>query len=229
MLYKAIVLTLHDCMFPWFDKWVENVNTLEKYGWHVLIFTDMPIESKGNITVHQMTLDEYADRIEKKTGVRPSIVARTTKYSDLHPALGYVFSEYLKGYDFWVWSNFDVCFGRLDRFLPDSFLNTLDMFSNDPDSFCGPFTMVRNEERMNTMFMRCPSWKEIFRDPKTRAFDESKELYKVVGDEKVRVEYRYWQGNDTPLEMKPDGTLIDQATGQEVMMNHFRHTKRWPL
>jgi hypothetical protein len=53
-------------------------------------------------------------------------------------------------------------FGRLDHFLPDGYLETLDVFTDDTKAINGCFTLFRNNEKCNNLFKEIPNWKEAF-------------------------------------------------------------------
>ena len=48
------------------------------------------------------------------------------KLCDYKPAYGYLFQEYLEGYEYWGYCDVDMIFGNLKRFLPDNVIGEYD-------------------------------------------------------------------------------------------------------
>lgn len=203
----------------WIEQYREHVATLAQYGFDFFIPTDR---------------EDFARRCYGKLGaVLPEEFDDPRKLSDAQPALGLIYDDVIAGYDFWGYTNLDVVYGRLDRWVTDELLSGCDVFGNDPNSMCGPFSLLRNCDRANSLFMDVPGWPQILEDRKFHGFDEGA-FAEAVRNSDVRQEYRFWQGFDTytepRLRLAVDGTLYDdQQGGKEIMMYHFRRTKRWPL
>lgn len=71
------------------------------------------------------------------------------KLCDFKPAYGYIFSEYIKNYDFWGHIDFsDTVLGNLRAFLTDDVFD-----SNDKIHIYGHLTLYRNNEENNKRFM----------------------------------------------------------------------------
>ncbi len=94
------------------------------------------------------------------------------KLCDIKPAYGYVFSEYVEGYDFWGHlDNSDTLLGDLRKFIPDEVLSAYDKIH----SF-GHLTLYRNTPEKNMRFRIPPSCgttiQELFSRPEVTGFDE---------------------------------------------------------
>lgn len=239
MLKKVFLSPLFKYPIPWMDKYYKNFNNLSD-GWEHFIFTDGDLKSKGNIKVFPMNSFEFIDLVEKKTGVTPCIPAPSHKTQDMRPALGLILEDYIKGYDFWGHTDFDTVLGNLDKYIPEKLLSSCDLFSNDPDAVNGIFSLYRNNDFVNNLFKECPEWIEIFRDEKFCAFEEKKfsELVlKVKAEGRIRFIDRFWQEHDQQPDHRPfpklklneDGSLINAVTGKEMLMFHFKRTKKYPL
>ena len=160
---KVFVILMFGKPFPWIDKFIDSVQHLEKYGWCWKIFTPNKFESKGNVEIVPMTIDEFNLLVEKKTGITPLTYITdkgipSSHVTDYMVAYGKIFEDYLKC-DFWgMMGGPDIVFGRLDRFLPDSFLEDCDIFTDDVKAINGCFTLFRNTEEINTLFKKIPNW-----------------------------------------------------------------------
>lgn len=214
------------CWEPHFRAHVER---LKPFGWDFLIINDF---------------DWYRQRVRETLGVEPTPNApRTRKCGDWDPMIGRVFAKELAGYDFWGHVGLDCVFGRLEKFLPDTRLNLIDVFGNDPDAICGPLSVYRNTEAVNSLFYRFADWRTVFESDHFYGFDET-EFNEVVRDAAKKREISFHsdfnQSHDKQrhhlpmpkLHILPNGALIDDPLQKEVMMFHFNRKdidRTWPV
>lgn len=214
-------------MPDYMDKYIANTESLKQYGFEWLIFNDK---------------DKFIALIKEKLGIDPTHALEGNLYnpSEFRPAYGLIFEDYLKGYDFWGHTDHDVVYGRLDRFMSDEFLANTDIYGNDPDALCGPFSIYRNTPKVNILFTEHPEWREQFLSQKYYAFDElgmSDVCRKARDEGRIRFKSGFMQEHDkqrdhmpTPhIKMLADGALINTITNKEMMMFHFQKTKVWPI
>lgn len=225
MLRKLFIRVWIGPLPSWYDKWVEHTATLKPYGFDFLVENDY---------------EAFRERCHAKLGIDINVTPGTRKAGDFDPAYGVLFEDELKGYDFWGHTGLDVCYGRLDRFVSDEFLSGLDIFGNDPNAICGPFSLYRNCETVNNLFRERTDWPEILEANRMYGFDEIEFSDVVVSAaEEGRINFKsgFWQSHDvqrghnpTPqMSIKPDGTLWDRVTQQETMMFHFHRYRQWPI
>jgi hypothetical protein len=203
-----------------------NTAALQKYGFEWLVVHDY---------------DFFREKVEKSLGVEIAPyneIAGTRKAGDFDPAYGQIFAKELEGYDFWGHTGLDCAYGRLDRFVSDEFLAGCDVFGNDPGAICGPFSLYRNTERVNSLFRRVPNWERLLGDARMCGFDEiqfNEVVQKAARDGEIRFKTAFWQSNDHQaghgdggrMTIRPDGTLWDDVKGSETMMFHFNRTRKW--
>jgi len=250
MLKKVFLLDIFGREYDWMDKYIANCNTLAKDGWEWLIITDQTnFEGRDNVKVISMTQDELEYRIKVKLEMNVDLKEKRKidgrAISEFHPAFGIIFEEFILGYDFWGYTNNDVIYGRLSHFIPDEFLNNLDIFGNDPEQMNGIFSLLRNIPEVNNLFKEIPDWKGLLRGVHYTAFDEiiiTKAVIKARAEGRLRVEFREWREGDRlyagmramhqpkpQIKMEKNGALINTVTGEEIMMFHFGGCKRWCL
>lgn len=83
-----------------------------------LIFTDISYEREipKNVYFINLSIEEVKTIASKKLGFRVNIDF-PYKLCDFKPAYGYIFSDYIDGYQFWGQSDIDVIYGDMMNFL----------------------------------------------------------------------------------------------------------------
>lgn len=254
-LKKVFLQTQFGAPHAWSARYFDNFQMLAPYDWHLKVFTPNAWTSDGNIEIIPMTLAEFDDRIEKTCGVHPrNFIENGAPHklvSDYYPAYGHILQEFIQGYTYWGHTNWDMVYGRLDHFIPDSVLADSDIWSDDVDAINGIFCLYRNTERVNNLFRQVPEWERMFVTHEPCAFDE---LHMTLAVRKMKNEIKFRhpqyfpnhsydrlpQHKPTPnLYFEPDGALIERYEeplaapkkhyGREIMAFHFSSTKKWPL
>jgi hypothetical protein len=212
---------------PWMDEWRRNVGGLRRYGFDFRVFNDYEMVKDRCTRVMGITLPSYEAMANTRKGVAG-------------PCYGELFAEELQGYGFWGHCDQDTVFGRLDRFVSDEFMDDCDVFGNDPDAICGPFSLYRNCGAVNALYRRIPDWERLYSVPGYADIEEvpfTEVVRRAAQAKEIRFKSAFWQAHDNQPRHKPeprlklleDGTLMDAVAAQEIMMFHFRRTKRWPL
>lgn len=167
-LSKVFLMNQFGSPFEWNQKWIDNVQRLGEFGFDFKIFTPNKLESKGNVEIVPMTIEEFNELVEKKVGINPNMHITPEGIPSFHitdfiVAYGALFNDYTNGYDFWGATGFDDVFGRLEYYLPDNLLSQVDIFSDDVNAMNGNFCLLRNNDTVNNLFKQIPDWEKIFR------------------------------------------------------------------
>lgn len=185
---------------------------------------------------------DFNDRCEDRLGFRPrTIVWGSGKLWDYRPALGLIYADLIKDFDFWGHTDFDCVFGDVGKWVSDEFLADLDVHSNHGVYVCGCWTLYRNISRVNNLFREGgPEWVDQLKAPEPTGWVEG--LYsRWLEASGLRYKYTFWQGDPytaTPKLEYKDGQLFQYPefkyapgvkTREEIMMFHFRRSKKWPL
>lgn len=165
---KAFLLTQFGPPFPWAAKLYENFQRLAPYGFDLIVLSSTADkEVRGNVTIIPMTLDQFNDRVYAATSIRTGntldvngVPSKLT--SDYYPAFGEIFADLLAGYDYWSITNWDVVFGRLDHFLPDSELAKYDIWSDDRGHINSLCCFYRNVPEINALYRQVKNWQQMF-------------------------------------------------------------------
>jgi len=138
-----------------------------------LIFSDIHYDGDipSNVTIINKSIDEIKCLAEKKLGFAVTIDA-PYKLCDFKPAYGYIFSEYIQGYDFWGQSDIDIIYGDIRKFMSEEVLNKYDFISMRHDYTTGCFALYRNNPLMTGIFKRSRDFELVFTSSKHLCFDE---------------------------------------------------------
>lgn len=193
-------------------QFLEHKKKLEKWGYEILIDTD---------------IEGFKKRVKSILGIEYEGLPNTGKVWDFRGALGLLYQEELKGYEFWGHCDFDMVFGDIPSFFPPSFYENLDIHSNHHSYICGPWTIYRNKKEVNELFMSVENWKGFMRGEPNGWVE--REFSRAVEKSGLNYKYTFEQGNpyiNPKLTEHGDSLFQD---GLEIAMFHFRLTKRWPL
>lgn len=88
------------------------------------------------------------------------IVAYPYVLVEFKPALGHIFSDFLGQYSHWGYSDLDILFGDLERWITPDELNDFDIVTygfGDQDRIYlrGQFTFHRNNDKINQLWRKC--------------------------------------------------------------------------
>lgn len=174
-------------------------------------------------------LDGFKKRVKDKLGIEYTGLEGTGKVWDLRCALGLLYEDEIKNYDFWGHTDFDCVYGDVDKWVSDEFLAGLDLHSNHHSYVNGCWSLYRNCPEVNNLFKQYPQWKEKMMYPEANGWVEE-EYSRTLEGSSLRYEYTFWQGNPYTTEpnLKKKGGKLYQD-GQEIMMFHFRRSKKFPL
>lgn len=228
---KKLIITPYFGPFPeWMDLFIADYDrTLSRMGYDWQLDTD---------------LEGFKKRVKDKLGIDYPGVRGGTKVWDYRCALGLLYEEELKGYDYWAHVDFDVIWGDVNTFLPDSELSKLDVYSGHSEYICGCFSLYRNCPEVNSLFKRYGMWEIMLSAPASTAWVE-REFSRILELSGLRYTYTFHQGFPWTREphIKKEGNKLFQylssekntslsnpeMTWKEIMFFHFRYSKRWPL
>ena len=184
MLQKSIaILTCWYGIYPWyFPYFVHSCRFNPTVDFIIITDNDEIIHNKPeNIILIHRSLDELKINFEKKLGFSVSIDF-PYKLCDFKPAYGYLFPEVIKNYDFWVIGDVDVVYGDIRAFMTDLLLNEYDVISSRHDYITGSFCLFRNNEYINSLFMKSKDFKKVFTSSDNFCFDECNYQFKELAE-----------------------------------------------
>ncbi len=177
--YRLAVLNPYFGRLPnVFPYWLKTCGFNPTIDWFV--FTDDERAFDGtfeearpqNVKFIRLSLNQVRIKIEEIVGFEVPLF-RPYKICDYRPAYGLVFKEYLKEYDFWGYSDLDVLFGNIRKFVTDDKLEKYDRIYTN-----GYLSFYRNTEEVNNWFRTLltkpgrENWKEVFSTEQNWEYDE---------------------------------------------------------
>ena len=120
-----------------------------------------------NVKVVYMTLNELRVKVQSLFSEISVSLETPYKLCDYKPAYGYIFSEYIKGYDYWGHCDNDLIFGNIKKFVNYSKLEKYDKLG-----VLGHLTIYKNTKNNNELFKSNDRYKTVFSSEQIFQFDE---------------------------------------------------------
>ena len=159
------------CYFP---AWLISAKAQKNIDF--LLITDLFTEESDNIKILNWSFEQTRQYIQTKFDFKISL-ERPYKFCDYKPAYGYIFEEFLKGYDFWGHCDIDTIFGDLYSFLQEP------LEKYDAIGRWGHLSLYKNATGINRLFMSDKglfNYKEVFSNDYSYAFDETSGMKMIV-------------------------------------------------
>ena len=136
-----------------------------------LVVSDQMISNlPSNVRTVSMSLDEMKSLAQRKLEMPDICLQRPYKCCDFRPAFGLIFEDYLRGYDYWGYCDFDMVFGDLNNFF-----TKYNLYSYDKFLTLGHLTLIRNTREVIERYKDNGSkigYREVFCSDKSCLFDE---------------------------------------------------------
>ncbi len=143
---------------------VENNPTID-----FLLFTDVEVENPPeNLHIFKFSFEELHALFQQNFDFKICL-NKPYKFCDFRPSYGEVFAEYISGYDFWGYTDTDMVYGNLRKFVTDDLLDKYDHIFGR-----GHFSLYRNVKEVNREYrnVAIPTYKQVYTYDEGRAFDE---------------------------------------------------------
>jgi hypothetical protein len=124
--------------------------------------------------------------------------------------------------------------GDIEAFMPDEFLNCLDWYSSHHQYISGCFSLYRNTLKVNKLFMTVPEWQDKMTETRSSGWVEN-EYSRAMERSQLRFAYTFnqgWPWTIEPPQLKKEGKKLFQninGVWKEIMLFHFKMSKKWPL
>ena len=165
-------------LYPWyFPYFIHSCSFNPSVDFIIITENKELISNKPeNVIIIHQTIEEIKTTASQKLGFTVYIDC-PYKLCDFKPAYGFLFPEIIKGYDFWGHGDIDVMYGNIRDFMTEDILNDYDVISSRHDYVAGTFSLYKNTEQMNMLFMQSKDYKKVFTNPEHFCFDECSNLF----------------------------------------------------
>lgn len=234
------ILVLVPYFGPW-PEWTEFFLATCRWNrsvdWLFLGDAGPPGRLASNLRHVPMTLAELRDVAQRRIGCAIDM-RRAYKICDLRLAFGRIFDEHLAGYDCFGWSDIDIVYGDLRRFLTPELLEH-DVITFNEEHLSGHLTFVRNAPRARDLHLALPDFLSQVGGAEYHHLDEphpgALSGFRVHARESFNTPLSKlipWRDGRFvfPTEWRwRDGSLTnDLDTGVEFLYLHFMHWKGGP-
>ena len=145
MIMKIMIFSVYFGKLPnYFELWIKSCEKNTNIQFRVITDDRRGYLLPSNVSIEYMTFESFRDKVQKCFDFEISLNV-PYKLCDFKPAYGYIFEEYLKGYDYWGYADLDMIFGDITRFLPNG--------QYDKISHLAHLCLIRNTYENNRLFI----------------------------------------------------------------------------
>lgn len=173
-------------IIPYFGELPPNIITFlnsckfnPTIDWY--IFTDSIVNKIAiphNVKIITTAFQNIKKRISKIIGRTDFVLDSPYKIVDYKPLFGLIFADYLQSYDYWGYSDMDVLYGDIRKFISKGLEDDLDKIGE-----LGHFTLFRNTDEINNRYKLKIEDKNLFstasQSPFISHFDEGAGINKI--------------------------------------------------
>lgn len=170
--FKIVLLIPYFGEWPeWFPFFLLSCSYNKTISW--VFYTDclIPDKTPSNVTFKKITFKGYKEMVSNKLDIKFDPDS-PYKLCDLKPALGYIHTEDIAGYDYWGFSDIDLVYGNLREYFTAERLAKYDLLSTHSRRISGHFCLMRNTEKMRNAFKLIKNWQQRLADNEHYALDE---------------------------------------------------------
>jgi hypothetical protein len=168
----GIIIPYFGALPEWFPYFQDTSTYNKELHWFLFSDHQIPHERKPNFTFSLLQKQDFVDLVRKKTGFNVNIDS-PYKLCDFKPLFGKIFEDFLMGFDFWGYSDVDMVYGNVSRFITNKLFKNYDIISTYHGYLSGPFSLFRNCEAINTLHKNIYDIENILADPKHYGIDEN--------------------------------------------------------
>lgn len=186
---KYIVLIPYFGKTPeWWPFYIRGVRANKSIDFIIISDCIKPVAEVDNLRVINASLSDIR---KKASQVLDRDVALThfKKLCDLKPMYGLIFSDLIKGYDFWGFGDIDLVYGNLSHFI-DPQASKADILSFRSLWLSGSLAFFRNTPVINSLYRQSRIWTQVVESPVHIGFGEMcgiRYLERIAGREFVEI------------------------------------------
>jgi hypothetical protein len=241
----AIVNTFFGSPPPWLPAFFRSCQTNPDVHWLIYADFEAAFPLPPNVAIKPIDLPDFNARASAAVGTTIAIDrSGLRKVCDFKPVYGLMFADDLRDFDWWAYSDLDVIWGDIGRFVTDDMLNTHIIISPRQRKLGGHGTFWRNTEANNRTFEIIPDVRAQFTHPLYVRIDENilthhlreriaqssfKARPKIYWEQEMTITAEYQKellASDRDWELTWRAGRAFDAEGREVMYLHFHKLKQ---
>lgn len=214
---KICIIIIWFGKFPDYFKLWEMSCAYNKNVADFLLITDQhPENLSQNIRITETTIQELQKKMSSSLGFEVCF-EKPFKSCDFRPAFGQIFTEELKGYQYWGHCDMDQIFGDLSILSP-----YLEKFEKIGRS--GHLTLYKNNDRMNGLYQQSGAlfdYKNVFTSNANYAFDERTGICRIA--QKNEVSYKNITKLRADLTVKAKQLVMNDVRNYPEQLFYWEH------
>ncbi|SUB23863.1 DUF6625 family protein [Avibacterium avium] len=166
--YKKINMIIpYFGQFPnYFPLFLRSCERNPSITWTIISDNKTSYKYPKNVNFVFMTFHDLKDKVQSLFEF-PIYLETPYKLCDYKPAYGYIFKDLITDFDYWGYCDLDVIYGDIRKFISEEILKFKKIF------LLGHFSLIKNEDMFNKMFMRNEFYREVFSNKDPYNFDET--------------------------------------------------------
>jgi hypothetical protein len=177
---KVVVIIAYYGNWPneYLDLFLKGLENNQMIDYLFITDNELPNINGNQLKKIHLTLEELKNFVNNKVDFKVKL-NNVRKLCDLKPLYGFLFEDYIREYQFWAYGDIDILLGDLDTNLPN-LLNNYDIITFHPYWISGPFTIFKNNDFCNKLFLKSKHISEILSNEKYLGFDECGKKYEKL-------------------------------------------------
>lgn len=175
---KIILISPYFGKLPnYFPLVLESMKKNKNITFLMLIDDKTEYDWSDNIRVLYISFKDVQKLIQSKFEF-PVSIERPYKLCDYRPAYGYIFSEYIKEYDFWGHIDLDVIWGNLEQYFTENILAKYELIYRE-----GALRLYKNNPKINHLYEKDGSifkYRKVFANKEHYGFDEALGIQRIA-------------------------------------------------
>lgn len=196
-MYKKLLIIPYFGKFPpYLHLWINSCRHNPDIDWLVVTDNEPPCAVPDNMKWVKKSFDELREYFQRKFEFKIWL-KKPYKLCDYKGFYGYLFSDYLEGYDFWGYCDCDVIFGRIHQFLPEELFDQYDKLLRT-----GHLSFIRNTPQINENFRKYDAYNVVLTSPVIYGYDEAVDGFrKGLAGELMASGYRFYNNDSLPADI----------------------------
>lgn len=169
---------------PWLSAYLKSCEFNPSVDWLVAVDWERLPETPANVKIKRVTKEGLEKLIRKKAPINAEF-SNARKLCDFKVLYGSLFEEEARHYDFWGFTDLDIIYGNIRKFMTNEILQSYDVITSCKYYCTGHFTIIRNKKKLTNLYKKNRYYKEIMENQTYVGFDEAG-LTEILNRDSIR-------------------------------------------